>query len=95
MPWTFEPVQTFDVGHYSDGRSYVITDHGPNVWVSCPLCGAPAACSPTVSMSTVRCGQCYLEQYEMKPGQRVYELKAEYARQHGPRGQVGVSAPPQ
>jgi hypothetical protein len=79
------PAQTFDTCFYSDGRPYIVTDHGPNVWVSCPLCGAPAACTPESSLANVRCGQCYLVQYEMKPGARIYEAKAEYARLYGPR----------
>jgi hypothetical protein len=80
-----DPVQTFDIGHYSDGRPYVVTDHGPNVWGACGLCGAPAACTPDMRLSDVRCGQCLLIQFQMVPAQRIYEAKAEYARLHGPR----------
>lgn len=77
-------VETFDVCFYGNGNSYIVTDHGPNVWAKCGLCGAAAACTPLMSTADVRCGQCYLVAFKMTPGQRIYDAKAEYARLHGP-----------
>jgi hypothetical protein len=77
-------VETFDVYRYSDGSEYIVTDHGPNVWSKCFLCGAAAACTPLIKAADVRCGQCYLIQFEMLPGQRIYEANAQYAKVHGP-----------
>jgi hypothetical protein len=78
------PAEVFDTCYYPSGKSYVVTDHGPNVWATCAVCGARAACTPERSASTVRCGQCLLIQFEMVPGQRIYEAKAQYAREHAP-----------
>lgn len=74
------PAETFDTYYYPSGKEYVVTDHGPNVWMTCPLCGAPAACTPESRVADVRCGQCYLKQFEMLPGQRIYELKNQYVK---------------
>lgn len=79
-----QTVFPFDVFRYSDGSEYIVTDHGPNVWAKCYLCGAAAACTPLVNAASVRCGECYLVQFEMMPGQRIYEARAQYARTHGP-----------
>lgn len=73
------PAQVGDAFRYSNGNEYIVTDHGPNMWGSCYLCNAPAAAIPTMKLSAVRCGKCLLEEYEMEPGQRIYEAKAAYA----------------
>jgi hypothetical protein len=85
------PAETFDTYRYPSGGQYVVTDHGPNVWAKCALCGAPAACTPERSAATVRCGQCLLVQFKMLPGQQTYELKAQYVREH-PLPRVQLSA---
>lgn len=72
-------VQVGDSAYYANGTEYVITDHGPNMWGSCFLCGAPAAAIPTMKLSAVRCGKCLLEEFDMQPGGWVYEAKAAYA----------------
>lgn len=74
--------ETFDTCHYANGTPYVVTDHGPNVWVKCPQCGEDAACTPDRPAASVRCGECLRRQFELLPGQRIYNMKAEYAREH-------------
>lgn len=85
------PVKTYDVCFYGPGRPYVVTDHGPNVWGVCALCGAAAAHIPDMDLAAVRCGQHLLLQFEMTPGQRNYQAKAEYARLHGPSVRKNMS----
>lgn len=47
-----------DVYHYSDGRPYIETEHGPNIWWTCRDCGAPAAASFGYT-GIVRCSGCW------------------------------------
>lgn len=47
-----------DEYHYSDGRSYVETEHGPNIWWTCRDCGKPAAACFDYT-GVVRCSACW------------------------------------
>lgn len=77
-------VEIGDVCFYSNGSSYVITENGPNIWATCFLCGAAVACTPDTKLADAVCGRCLAVNYELLPGQRIYEMKAEYARAHRP-----------
>ena len=47
-----------DEHSYSDGRVYVETEHGPNIWWTCADCGAPAAACFDYG-GVVRCSGCW------------------------------------
>ncbi len=67
---------------YADGYSFIETDGGPNVWGSCYLCGAPAACCLDTMVSKVRCGRCHASAHELLPGQRMHQAQEEYKKTH-------------
>jgi len=71
-----------DTYRYANGNEYVITEGGPVVMSKCAKCGAPAGTTFDYRASEVRCGRCLSEKHEQLAGQRVYELKAQYAREH-------------
>lgn len=71
-----------DFHQYASGYSFIETDSGPNIWTTCYLCGAAAACHLAMKVSDVRCGTCNARQYEMLPGQRMYELKEAFFRDY-------------
>lgn len=73
-----------DVYQYANGNEYVITDGGPVVMATCARCGAAAGTTFDYRASNVRCSKCLSEKYELLAGQRIYELKAQYAREHAP-----------
>ena len=76
------PVEVGDTCCYANGNEYVITDGGPTFTVNCFLCGATAGATAEVPVRSVRCGQCWAKQHELLPGQRIYELKEQYVRDH-------------
>ena len=75
-----------DVYHYANGTPYVETHSGPNVWVTCVECGAPAAAHLEVKFSTVRCGICFARRHELLPGQRGHLAQRAYREQLKRRG---------
>lgn len=83
MTWTPAPIYVGDTFRYSNGTEYVITDGGPVVMCQCYICGAPAGATFEAKLAAIRCSTCLSREYEMLPGQRVYELKAQYAAEHG------------
>ena len=76
------PAEIGDAFRYANGNEYVITDGGPVVMSTCAACGMPAGTTFDYRASDVRCGRCLSEKYELLTGQRIYELKAQYARDH-------------
>lgn len=73
------PVSVGDEFRYLNGNTYVITDAGPIVLTQCALCGTAASADLYYPASKVRCSGCLSRDYEMLPGQRIHELKQEYA----------------
>jgi hypothetical protein len=71
-----------DICHYANGNEYVITDGGPVVMSRCAACGTPAGTTFDYRASDVRCGRCLSEKYELLTGQRIYELKKQYVKDH-------------
>lgn len=47
-----------DVHHYANGTSYIETEVGPMVQVTCDDCGAPAAAALEYT-GVVRCSKCW------------------------------------
>lgn len=68
-----------DQYQYANGNTYIQTDAGPIVLTTCFLCGGSASADLECKVSAVRCSGCLSGQFEMLPGQRIYEMKAAYA----------------
>jgi hypothetical protein len=68
-----------DQHQYANGNTYIETDAGPIVLTQCFVCGGSASADLECKVSAVRCSGCLAGQYELLPGQRVYELKRDYA----------------
>ena len=71
-----------DQHQYANGNTYVETDAGPIVLTTCFLCGGAASADLECRVSAVRCSGCLARQYELLPGQRIYELKAAFAAEY-------------
>lgn len=87
------PAEVGDIFCYSNGNEYVVTDGGPVVMSKCAVCGADAGTTFDYLASDVRCGRCLSEKYGLLPGQRVYELKEQYVRDHPMPRYVRSSTP--
>jgi len=59
-----------DEHRYSDGRIYVETEWGPNIWWTCADCGAPAAACFEYT-GVVRCSGCWPKFHGIAPQRTV------------------------
>jgi hypothetical protein len=59
-----------DEHRYSDGRVYVETEWGPNIWWTCTDCGAPAAACFEYT-GVVRCSGCWPKFHGIVPQRTV------------------------
>ena len=82
-----------DVHRYANGNTYVETDAGPIVLTECFLCGNSASANLECKVSAVRCSGCLAKEHQLLPGQRIYELKQQYAAAYLARFKIFKQTP--